>query len=445
MKKRSLSLLLSLVLVFSLMWTPDALAESPEELRERYGLPELEITSDVVKYLTWDNQKTMDQNLANLLMQEVYGCKVKVVRTTYAELPSKAVNMRLGGNSPDLIKFRKQEFPNLITKDVVEDVTEYLDFSDPLYAGLQETANTYAYKGRYYAFPTGKMYNNNYIYYWTSYFDDMGLDTPLDLYENGEWTFSAMREMMKDLVIDDDRDGIIDTYALVLQSGYSFSISGEDFVTYDPETGLYGNNLRSPALAEYYNFLYETGSAGDDTRLMSQEDISCFTARNAVMMLGEHWVMQSSFYDDIIAGRIGVVPAPQLDGTDAHYAQGRIDVYWIGKDCANMNGALAYMACQRAIAMNDDLARELSERHGLIYKEWPEELEALIDEMNDPEKFTLLLPKYSGVGTWGDDPMGFYDLAARITQWEEPWQSIVESQYPLLQESINQANGAYEP
>ena len=103
------------------------------------------------------------------------------------------------------------------------------------------------------------------------------------------------------------------------------------------------------------------------------------------------------------------------------------------------------MACQRAIAMNDDLARELSERHGLIYKEWPEELEALIDEMNDPEKFTLLLPKYSGVGTWGDDPMGFYDLAARITQWEEPWQSIVESQYPLLQESINQANGAYEP
>lgn len=41
--------------------------------------------------------------------------------------------------------------------------------------------------------------------------------------------------------------------------------------------------------------------------------------------------------------------------------------------------------------------------------------------------------------------MGFYDLAARITQWEEPWQSIVESQYPLLQESINQANGAYEP
>ena len=208
---------------------------------------------------------------------------------------------------------------------------------------------------------------------------------------------------------------------------------------------MYGNNLRSPALAEYYNFLYETGSAGDDTRLMSQEDISCFTARNAVMMLGEHWVMQSSFYDDIIAGRIGVAPAPQLDGTDAHYAQGRIDVYWIGKDCANMNGALAYMACQRAIAINDDLARELSERHGLIYKEWPEELEALIDEMNDPEKFTLLLPKYSGVGTWGDDPMGFYDLAARITQWEEPWQSIVESQYPLLQESINQANGAYEP
>lgn len=446
MKKRFLALLLTLVL--PVMWAPTtalAVADNAEELRERYGLPDLEITSDTVTYLTWDSKTTMDQNLANLLMQEVYGCAIKVVRTTYAELPSKAVNMRLAGNTPDLIKFRNQEFPNLIVNDVVADVTDYLDFSDPLYADLKATADTYAYQGRYYAFTTGEMYNNNYIYYWTSYFDDMGLDTPLDLYENGEWTFSAMREMMKDLVIDDDRDGIIDTYALVLHPTYSFSISGEDFVNYDPETGLYSNNLRSPALAQYFEFLYNTGTAGDNTRLMSQEDISCFTAKNAVMMLGEKWVMGSNFYEDIIEGRIGVAPAPQMDGTDAHYAQGRIDVYWVGKDSANLNGALAYLACCRVIAENEDLARELCERYGQSYKEWPEEIEALMEEMNDPEKFTLLLPKYAGVGTWGDDSFGFFDLTSRITQWEEPWQTIVEAHYPLLQESINQANGAYNP
>ena len=439
MKKRFVAFLVALALVLPVL--PLAAARADEL---PYGLPELEITSDVVTYLSWDSQKNMDKDAANLLMQEVYGCKLKVVRTTYAELPSKAVNLRLTNKTPDLIKFRNQEFPGLINNDVVMDVTEYLDFSDPLYADLKAAADAYAYQGKYYAFPSGELYNNNYIYYWTSYFEDQGLDTPMDLYEEGEWTFSAMQEMMKDLTIDEDRDGIIDIYGLVLHPIYSFSICGEDFVTYDPETGLYANNLRSPALAEYFDFLYNTSTAGDDTRLMSQEDISCFAAKNAVMMLGERWVM-AEYYDDILEGRVGVAPAPKMDSTDVHYAQGRVDQYWIGKDAQNLNGALAYMACSRVVAQNPELAKELTERSGNTYIEWPDEIKALRKHMNDPEYFTLLLPRYAGVGTWGDDTFGFWDLSSKITQFELPWQTVMEEHYPLLQESINQANGAYNP
>ena len=439
MKKRFVAFLVALALVLPVL--PLAAARADEL---PYGLPELEITSDVVTYLSWDSQKNMDKDAANLLMQEVYGCKLKVVRTTYAELPSKAVNLRLTNKTPDLIKFRNQEFPGLINNDVVMDVTEYLDFSDPLYADLKAAADAYTYQGKYYAFPSGELYNNNYIYYWTSYFEDQGLDTPMDLYEEGEWTFSAMQEMMKDLTIDEDRDGIIDIYGLVLHPIYSFSICGEDFVTYDPETGLYANNLRSPALAEYFDFLYNTSTAGDDTRLMSQEDISCFAAKNAVMMLGERWVM-AEYYDDILEGRVGVAPAPKMDSTDVHYAQGRVDQYWIGKDAQNLNGALAYMACSRVVAQNPELAKELTERSGNTYIEWPDEIKALRKHMNDPEYFTLLLPRYAGVGTWGDDTFGFWDLSSKITQFELPWQTVMEEHYPLLQESINQANGAYNP
>ena len=120
MKKRFFALLMALALVLPMM--PLTNAAKADELP--YGLPELEITSDVVTYLSWDSQKNMDKDAANLLMQEVYGCKLKVTRTTYAELPSKAVNMRLANNAPDLIKFRNQEFPGLINNDVVAIVTE---------------------------------------------------------------------------------------------------------------------------------------------------------------------------------------------------------------------------------------------------------------------------------------------------------------------------------
>ncbi len=212
MKRRSLMLLT--VFMLSLLLMVPTVAVHAEGLP--YGLPDLEISSDVVNYLTWDNQKNMDKDSANLLMQRIYGCKLKVIRTTYAELPSKAANLRLANNAPDLIKFRNQEFPGFITNDIVANVSEYLDFDNPLYAGLKSAADAYAYKGEYYTFPTGEMYNNNYIYYWTSYFEDQGLDTPMDLYEAGEWTFSTMRERMKDLTLDEDRDGVIDIDGLVL-------------------------------------------------------------------------------------------------------------------------------------------------------------------------------------------------------------------------------------
>lgn len=441
MKKKLAALWIALTLMLPLGGTWTIGTAKADELP--YGLPDLEITSDVVTYLTWDNQKSMESDAANLLMQEVYGCKIKVIRTTYGEITSKATNLRLANNSPDLIKFRDQDVLTFINNDVVQDMTPYLNFDEGLYANVKDEAYMHAQKDKVYAVPINEIYNNNYIYYWTSFFEDQGLETPWEMYQNGEWTFSAMRELMKDLVIDEDRDGIVDTYALVLNTIYSYLISGEDFVNYDAETGLYSNNLRSPALAEYFDFIYSTGTAGDNTRMMSQEDISCFSARNAVMMLGQEWTMGSTYYEDIVSGRIGIAPAPRMDSAEENYVLGRVDYFWVGKDTANINGALAYLACCRVIEENEELANELKARAGATVIEWPEEIQEIVDEMNDASKFKMLLPVYSSVGTWGNDNNGYWSMATQITEWETPWQTLVEEHFPLLQDSINQANGMY--
>ncbi len=440
MKKRMLSLLAALSLMLPAGFAGVKSARADEL---PYGLPDLDITSDVVTYLTWDSQKSMEKDAANLLMQEVYGCKLKVVRTTYTELTSKATNMTLSNSSADLIKYRDQDVRTFITNGVVEDMSQYIDFDSALYAAVKDEAYIYADKGRVYAVPVNEIYNDNYLYYWTSFFEDQGLETPWELYQQGDWNFTALRELMKDLTIDEDRDGIVDTYALVLHPGYSYLICGEDFVTYDAETGMYGNNLRSPKLAEYFEFLYNTGTAGDNTRLMSQQDLTCFAAKNAVMMLGASWTLGAEYYQDILDGRMGVAPAPHLDSNDVNYVRGRVDYFWVGKNASNINGALAYLACCRALEENEGLADELKARAGLEVIQWPEEIQAILDEMNDPEKFTIMLPWFTSVGTWADDTFGYWNLTAQITEWEVPWQNIVEQQYPLLQDSINQVNGAY--
>ncbi|MBE5787434.1 MAG: extracellular solute-binding protein [Clostridiales bacterium] len=441
--KKIVSLVLAAMLLV-MMLPAVAMGDEIVITREALGLPELEITNDTVTYLTWDNQKSVNTYAANLLMQEIYGCKLKVIRTTYAELSSKAASLKLSGNSPDLIKFRDQEFPAFITNGIVSDVTEWLDFDDPLYADLKDTADMYLHGGKYYVMPVGKMYNNNIVYYWTSYFDDLGLETPWELYQNGEWTLDTMRELMKELTMDDDRDGIMDIYGLVLNPIYSFPMSGEDFVNYDTETGLFENNLRSPALAEYFNFIYETSTAGEDSRLMSLEDISCFAAKDAVMMLGERWVL-GDYYEQIKEGEVGIAPAPRMHEDDeVTDVRGRIDVYWVGADCPNPAGVQAFLACSRAVALNEDLAEELARRAGQEVKEWPEEVEEILDEINDPEKFDMRIIKSLGVGTWGNNNDGVFDLLSITSQFEVPWTTAMEKHYPLLQESIDIANGTVQ-
>ena len=189
----------------------------------------------------------------------------------------------------------------------------------------------------------------------------------------------------------------------------------------------------------YYDFLYETSSAGDDSRLMSLEDIACFNSKSAVMLWGERW-LASTFYEQILSGEIGMAPPPRMDGTDEYYVGGRIDVFWMGKNSANPNGALAYLACQRAVSQNEGLARELRESAGEEANEWPEEYEAFFDALDDRETFTMIIPKAAGVGNWGNDSDAMYDLFSMIAQFEVPWATVVEKHYPILQEQINIAN-----
>lgn len=438
--KRFFMILLTAALALAAMHV-SALADEPfPYTREQLGLPALDIQGDTVTYLTWDNQKTLDADAANILMQQIYGCKIRVIRTTWSEIAQKAASMVLSGNTPDLITYRAQEFPTFIQSGVVADVTAYLDFDDPLWADVRDAADVYKYQGRYYVFPYSTIFNNSVIYYWTSYFEDLALDTPLELYQNGDWTLDALKDLMKELTLDDDRDGIIDVYGLVLHPDNTFLSCGEDYVVLDQETGLFSNNLRAPALATYFDFLYDTGTAGNDTRLMSLESNSCFAAKNAVMLWDERWMMGSSYYDALVSGEMGFAPSPILEEGGGYYVNGRIGQYWIGKGCANLTGAVAYMACQRVLDKTEGLAEEIRRWAGLKSRALPEDMKALLREMDDPAKFTALLPLSRGVGDWGQSGHGVLDLYSRAAQFENPWQTLVEEYYPILQEQINITN-----
>lgn len=91
---------------------------------EALGLPELEITGDKVTYLNWMDKSELEdpkQELyqMNLLMKKYYNCEIEFITTTYEELPVKAAQMVLSGQSPDIIFYKSADNPGFINNNIV--------------------------------------------------------------------------------------------------------------------------------------------------------------------------------------------------------------------------------------------------------------------------------------------------------------------------------------
>lgn len=177
-------------------------------------LPELEITSDKVKYLCWESQETLDDKTTasgfmNDLMKQHYGCSLEVIKTTYEDLTQKAVQMILSGDAPDVVFFKMADFPNFILNGIVDDVSQYIDTSDPFWDYLDK--NPLKYQGvDYNCFVNTK--NNGMTYFNTKMFKNAGLETPYELFKKGEWTWEKYYELAKKLTQDTNGDGTTDIY-----------------------------------------------------------------------------------------------------------------------------------------------------------------------------------------------------------------------------------------
>lgn len=406
----------------------------------KYTLPKYTITGNTVTLLCWNSQSEVDKETgafydSNQLLKQNYNCSLKLIRTTYEELPTKAASLVLSGSGPDLIFYKDQDFPNFIKNNIVQDVSKYLDFSNPLFSDLKATADKWKYNNSYYFFPYNTMYNDSYVYYWKSYFEDAGLETPLQLYKAGKWSLDKMQEVMKQLTQDTNHDGVVDIYGLVCHPIYAYHCTGTDFVTLDSKTGKYTNNLKDTHLNAFFDFLYNTSSAGDNSRLMDYNTVADFQAQKGVMMWDQAWCL-GTFASQIKEGKIEFAPSPFVQGTDAYYAKGRVDGYWMGKGCSNPGGAAAYLAVCRYMNVDPTLKAKSKEKLK-TNSGFTDAMFTLQDEMNS-SKFTLTGCISQGVGNWGNDEQ--WNLWSDVGLYKVPWSSTVQKFYPVLQGEIDKAN-----
>lgn len=144
--------------------------------------------------------------------EEAYDIEFDYDVCAWAERDAKWVAAYVGGDSYDVIT--RTNFPTTAVKGLLEPIDLHLPTNDTRYFKATHVWDDHVYGVNV------RCQNYNYvdvsemfgIWYNADLFEENGLVSPLELWENGEWTFDAFIEAAEALTLDTDRDGINDVY-----------------------------------------------------------------------------------------------------------------------------------------------------------------------------------------------------------------------------------------
>ena len=177
--------------------------------------------------------------------EEAYGLEYDMDVCAWNERDMKLVAAYVGGTAYDVLT--RVNFPTVVVKGLLEPLDEYLPIEDERYFEPR-----YVWKGHTYGMRTkstnytyrdcGELYG---VWYNADIFEDNGVTTPLELYENGEWTIEALIDAAEKLTMDTDRDGLNDIWGYVSWARYLFTIgNGAPTVELTPDSAslVWNNN-----------------------------------------------------------------------------------------------------------------------------------------------------------------------------------------------------------
>lgn len=397
---------------------------------EALGLPELEITGDKVTYLNWMDAKSeledpkQEAYQINLLLKKYYNCEIEFITTTYEELPVKAAQMVLSGESPDIIFYKSADNPNFINNNIAQPVDDYVDLSNKWFDNIK--LEDYTVDGKHYFI--GRVTNNGRVYYWKDMFTDIGEKTPLELYYEGEWTWSKFKELAKKLTVDSNGDGTPEIYGCNVDPLYMYTSCGADFVKFNAD-GTVSNNMKSPLISKAMNFLQDIGKSG------SNANGGEFTDGTAAMLWNERW-MDDTFSEYFKKGTVEYAPAPMMDGAEEYYVPGRIETDWLAAGAPNPGGAIAWFVCAALLEDHEYYSDRIAEIENELVG-YTDEMIKLNEEL-ESDKFVRIPTRMEGIGNW--ETSGMWNMLDEISKWGTPWTSCLETYYSAFQAEIDRAN-----
>ena len=317
---------------------------------------------------TYDMRAAGDVKPAVKLFEETYGGTIDYTQCAWPERIEKLQVLIQSGDSPDLVDKDDQTFPLLISRNVYEDLTDYIDLSLPQWEGMSDLIEQHAWGGRHCYYPWFATAFTDYVYYSKVKFQEKGITTPKTLYDNGEWDWDSFRDTMIKFV-ETGEPGTVGAYGNLMAT----FIATTGMPVIGLENGKLVNNMKTPEVDRAIAFLSEIAKQ----RLTARKDGYWGNEVNPVVNGNSCFLVYGQYqldtfmkkYSDI---EVEFVPMPRDPKADKYYYASSTFGYMVPSGSKNVKGAAAFINMVRLCSTDPDLREEVKQSE-MKKKKWTAE------------------------------------------------------------------------
>lgn len=322
----------------------------------------------------------------------------------------------ISANDPvDVLNDGVNNNPKFAIKGITQPLNDYVNLENPN-LHLNTMNSVFCYGGDYYVAVSET--NVAAVYYNKYLFDNAGLTTPTELYENGNWNWTTFVDAAKKLTSEkDNRAGFACNYPYIL-----FGANGTSVLKLDEEF-KYSLNIESEPMKHALE-LIQDGWYTSKWQHWEGDPWSAFYNGSAAMLCDFQWV-EKNIIDAATYGLVdfeyGVVPVPfgpdNSEGLSPIHAAGWAIV--AGSDCPHAAGILIDRLVDGHAAYQAETNKGLPEANVALYKQ--------------------LAQKGYCTNSYDSAVGGAFELFGALTEGKSISQAIAELK-PVYQTKVDDAN-----
>ena len=339
---------------------------------EEATAPPIDETAETgtVKYLTYETTFETDTGSSKTiaLFESRYGGQLVVDSSvTSTEYFQKLATYIATGDSPDLVRYEWIAFPHGMSYNMFTPLDDYIDLDDPLWSGVKDIAEQFAYNGKHFYVPHhigcsfALNYNNRVL-------EENGMSDPMTLLQSNTWTWSSFEDMLK-------RWKDIDPVNHIAYNG----VGGMSFVlttgqkAIEVKNGEIINNLRNSDIQRCMSWLEnmrKNGLLAATPEQVAAGAVSGYVAPAEAFVDGNllflgmepYWTFTSAkeaLDNQNIPNEIKFVPFPRDEQADTYYQGTDTNGFMIPAGAQNVKGAMDWINLNRSEEIDpDNIAKE---------------------------------------------------------------------------------------